>query len=84
MEWPAHLPLVGVGCVNVVSEHKLVIEPILMKTCVMHNLHYWKPCIFKLKVHTYQVIQSIKQLIFLANTTLCQEEDIEVVLGESF
>ena len=27
-------------------------------------VHYWQPCIFKLKVHTYQVIQSIKQLIF--------------------
>ena len=27
-------------------------------------LHYWQPCIFKLKVHTYEVIQSIKQLIF--------------------
>ena len=27
-------------------------------------LHYWKPCIFKLKVHTYEVIQSIKQLFF--------------------
>ena len=26
---------------------------------------YWQPCMFKLKVHTYQVIQSIKQLIFL-------------------
>ena len=45
---------------------------------------YWQPCMFKLKVHTYEVIQSIKQLIFLANTALCQEEDVEVVLGESF
>ena len=51
---------------------------------VVSEHKYWKPCIFKLKVHTYQVIQSIKQLIFLANTTLCQEEDVEVVLGESF
>ena len=25
---------------------------------------YWQPCMFQLKVHTYQVIQSIKQLIF--------------------
>ena len=45
---------------------------------------YWQPCMLKFKVHTYQVIQSIKQLIFLANTALCQEEDVEVVLGESF
>ena len=28
---------------------------------------YWQPCIFEFKVHTYQVIQSIKQLIFLGN-----------------
>ena len=28
---------------------------------------YWQPCMFKFKVHTYQVIQSIKQLIFLGN-----------------
>ena len=28
---------------------------------------YWQPCMFKLKVHTYQEIQSIKQLIFLGN-----------------
>ena len=27
-------------------------------------LHYCQPYIFKLKVHTYEVIQSIKQLIF--------------------
>ena len=27
-------------------------------------LQYWQPCIFKLKVHTYEVFQSIKQLIF--------------------
>ena len=45
---------------------------------------YWQPCIFKFKVHTYEVIQSIKQLIFLAHTALCQEEDVEVILGESF
>ena len=45
---------------------------------------YWQPCVFKFKVHTYEVIQSIKQLIFLENTTLCQEEDVEVILGESF
>ena len=51
---------------------------------VVSEHKYWKPCMFKLKVHTYQVIQSIKQLIFLANTALCQEEDVEVVLRESF
>ena len=45
---------------------------------------YWQPFMFKFKVHTYQVIQSIKQLIFLENKALCQEEDVEVVLGESF
>ena len=66
------------------SQHKLVIESSFRKTCVIHNLHNWQPCMFKLKVHTYQVIQSIKLLIFLVNTTLCQEEDVEVVLGESF
>ena len=27
-------------------------------------LQYWQPCIFEFKVHTYQVIQSIKQLIY--------------------
>ena len=27
-------------------------------------LPYWQPCIFKLKVQTYEVIQGIKQLIF--------------------
>ena len=51
---------------------------------VVSEHKYWQPCMFKLKVHTYQVIQSIKQLIFLENTVLCQEEDVEVVLGESF
>ena len=35
-----------------------------IKVFVIHNLHYWKPCIFKFKVHTYEVIQSIKELIF--------------------
>ena len=76
----------GWGCVKVVSEDKLVIKPSLRKPVLYTILHYWKPCIFKLKVHTYQVIQSIKQLIFIffANTALCQVEDVEVVLGESF
>ena len=36
-----------------------------VKVVSEHN--YWQSCIFKLKVHTYQVIQSIKQLIFLGN-----------------
>ena len=31
---------------------------------VSEHMH-WQPCMFKLKVHTYQVIQSIKQMIFL-------------------
>ena len=39
----------------------MVIESSLRKTCV---IHYWQPCIFEFKVHTNQVIQSIKQLIF--------------------
>ena len=34
---------------------------------VVSEHKYWQPCIFKLKVHTYQVIQSIKQLIYLEN-----------------
>ena len=33
-------------------------------------LHYWTPCIFKLKVHTYEVIQSIKQLNFCKYSTM--------------
>ena len=28
------------------------------------SISYWQPCMFKFRVHTYQVIQSIKQLIF--------------------
>ena len=67
MEWPAHSPLVAGG--GCVS--------------VVSEHKYWQPCIFKLKVHTYQVIQSVKKFIFLANTALCQKEDVEVVLGES-
>ena len=51
---------------------------------VVSEHKYWQPCMFKFKVHTYEEFQSIKQLIFLANTALCQEEDVEVVLGESF
>ena len=30
----------------------------------IHFFTLWQPCIFKLKVHTYEVFQSIKQLIF--------------------
>ena len=37
---------------------------------VYTNLHYWKPCIFKLKVHTYEVFKSIKQLIFVKYSTM--------------
>ena len=44
---------------RVVSEHKLVIE---------HK--YWQPCILEFKVHTYQVIHSIKQLIFGKYSTM--------------
>ena len=41
-------------------------KPVLLNIVVLVYtiLHYWKPCIFKLKVHTYEVFQSIKQLIF--------------------
>ena len=48
----------------------MVIEQSPRKNCVIHNLHYWQPCIFKLKVHTYQVIQSNKQLIFGKYSTM--------------
>ena len=68
MEWPAHLPLVRGGGVSIWYQ----------------SISYWQPCMFKLRVHTYEVIQSIKQLIFLVNPALCQEEDVEVVLGELF
>ena len=51
---------------------------------VVSEHKYWQPCMFKFKVHTYEEFQSMKQLGFLANTALCQEEDVEVVLGESF
>ena len=51
---------------------------------VVSKRKYWQPCMFKFKVHTSEEFQSIKQLIFLANTALCQEQDVEVVLGESF
>ena len=66
MEWPAHPPPEGGW------------------GCVnMVSEHKeWQPCMFQLRVHTYQVIQSIKQLIFLEISALCQEEDVEVVLGE--
>ena len=78
----------GWGCVKLVSEQDLM-KPMLLSIIIFIYtiLHYWQPCIFKLKVHTYEVIQSIKQLIFFiffANIDLCQAEDVEVVLGESF
>ena len=73
----------GWGCDKVVSEQDLR-KPMLLSIVffIYTILHYWQPCIFKLKVHTYEVIQSIKQLIFFffVNTTLCQAEDVEVVL----
>ena len=31
---------------------------------VVSEHKYWQPCMFKLRVHTYEVSQSIKQLIF--------------------
>ena len=45
-----------------------------IKVFVIHNLHYWKPCIFKFKVHTYEVIQSIKELIFFKYSTMSGRE----------
>ena len=42
-----------------------------MIPCKMVSEHkYWQPCMFKFKVHTYQVIQSIKQLIFGKYSTM--------------
>ena len=51
----------GWGCDKVVSEHKWLLSIVVF---VYTILHYWQPCIFQFKVHTYEVIQSIKQLIF--------------------
>ena len=54
-----------------VSEQDLR-KPMMLRIVVfvIHNLHYWQPCIFEFKVHTYQVIQSIKQLIFFLYSTM--------------
>ena len=54
MEWPAHLPLVRGGGVF----------------RVVSENKYWQPCMFKLRVHTYEVIHSIKQLIFCKYNTM--------------
>ena len=54
MEWPAHLPLVGGGGCD----------------SVVSEHKYWQPCMFRLRVHTYEVIQSIKQLIFGKYSTM--------------
>ena len=37
---------------------------------VVSEHKYWQPCMFQLRVHTYQVIQSIKQLIFGKYSTM--------------
>ena len=37
---------------------------------VVSEHKYWQPCMFKFKVHTYQVIQSIKGLIFGKYSTM--------------
>ena len=37
---------------------------------VVSEHKYWQPCIFEFKVHTYEVIQSIKQLIFSKYSTM--------------
>ena len=54
MGLPADRLLVGVGCVNSVSELS-VRKPALLSPVVFLYaiLHYWQPCIFKFKVHTY-------------------------------
>ena len=54
MEWPAHLPLVRGGGVSGWYQ----------------SISYWQPCMCKLRVHTYEVIQSIKQLIFCKYNTM--------------
>ena len=57
----------GWGCVKVVSEPKWLLSIVVF---VYTILHYWQPCIFQFKVHTYEVIQSIKQLIFFLYSTM--------------
>ena len=37
---------------------------------VVSEHKYWQPCMFKLRVHTYEVIQSIKRLIFGSYSTM--------------
>ena len=37
---------------------------------VVSKHKYWQPCMFKFKVHTYEVFQSIKQLIFGKYSTM--------------
>ena len=37
---------------------------------VVSEHKYWQPCMFKFKVHTYQVIQRIKKLIFGNHSTM--------------
>ena len=61
----------GWGCDKVVSEPVLR-KPVLLSIVVFVDpiLQYWQPCIFKLKVHTYEVFQSIKQLIFGKYSTM--------------
>ena len=55
----------GWGCDKVVSEQDLRKPMLLCIVVFVYTiLHYWQPCIFKIKAHTYEVIQSIKQLIF--------------------
>ena len=58
-------------------QHKVVSEQDLRKPVLLSIVvfvytisHYWQPCIFEFKVHTYQVIQSIKQLIFGKYSTM--------------
>ena len=48
MEWATHLPLEGGE--GVLSWYQ--------------SISYWQPCMFKLIVHTYEVIQSVKWLMF--------------------
>ena len=39
---------------------------------VVSEHKYWQPCIFEFKVHIYEVIQSIKQLIFGKYNTMSE------------
>ena len=72
MGWPAHLPLVRGGGVSTWYQSRFLRKPMLLSIIVFVYtiLHYWQPCIFKFKEYTYEVFQSIKQLIFGKYSTM--------------